>query len=97
MHTAHVIVRNLFDAPMRVQVLHQYSSNEIEDSGWNIIQPGCEMRVLEAKYETGLLSIGRDHWIVNATELSVLTGKTGMTFCSICYVLFLDILSRLIL
>ena len=76
--TAVVVVRNKFDVILRVQVLHQYTGEATEESSWTIINPGEEAQVLSVHYNTGWLTTGRDNWIINATELSEVEGKTSV-------------------
>ena len=76
--TARVSVLNGFDAHLRVQVLHQYTGENTEDSGWIVIAPGAQVEVMTVNYRTGDLTTGRDNWIVNATQLSVVEGRTGV-------------------
>ena len=73
---ARIIVRNKFDFAMRVQVLHQYTGETTEDSGWHTIEPSDQHHVMDVQYYTGILTVGRDNFIVNATELNVIKGQS---------------------
>ena len=73
---AKIIVRNKFDFAMRVQVLHQYTGEATEDSGWHTIEPNDQQHVMDVQYYTGAFTFGRDYFIINATELSVVEGKS---------------------
>eukprot|EP01117_Protostelium_nocturnum_P015314 TRINITY_DN5923_c0_g1_i3.p1 TRINITY_DN5923_c0_g1~~TRINITY_DN5923_c0_g1_i3.p1 ORF type:complete len:150 (-),score=29.99 TRINITY_DN5923_c0_g1_i3:71-520(-) len=78
MKNASVSVRNKFDVKLRVQVLHQYTGEATQDSNWHVIEPNEEANVLSVQYNTGFFTTGVDNWIVNATELSEIEGKTSV-------------------
>lgn len=65
---ASVHVRNETGAIVRFQVLHQYTGEATEDSGWKEIAPGATQYMLNVHYRTGFFTTGVDNWIVNGIE-----------------------------
>lgn len=63
---AYVAVRNDTSEPLLgVSVLHKYSDEHKSEKQWGIVQPGeLTSETLEADYNTGFWTTGRDWWLI---------------------------------
>jgi len=66
---ARTFIRNYFGGPLKCQVLHQYTGEETEDSGWHDAVVDVDTKFQDqVHFRTGPLTTGVDNWIINAIE-----------------------------
>jgi hypothetical protein len=74
---AHIIVQNSTGAPYRFQVLHQYTGEATEDSGYHVLADGESKHVFDAHYRYGFGTTGTSNWIVNGRQITTITAETA--------------------
>jgi len=69
--SATVAIKNATGTNFQIQVLHQYTGDGTEDSGFIEIQSGQQLQIpnYRVHYRTGFFTTGVDNWIVNGIEL----------------------------
>src|SRR4051812_10945915 len=76
---ATVAIRNATGAPCRFQVMHQYTGDSTEDSGFILLQSGEQRQMLTVDYHTGFLTTGVDNWMVNGIERREIIGAVKLS------------------
>ena len=88
---AHIVLSNRTGSWYKLQVLHQYTGEGTEDSGYILLAPGESRRVLTAHYNTGFLTTGRDNFIVHGIELKEVTAQLNVAMITIGGRLFVEL------
>ncbi|CAL2028020.1 unnamed protein product [Caenorhabditis brenneri] len=73
-----VILENRTGSYFRFQVLHEYTGEQTDDSGYIEFQPNDKKTVFEkVYYNTGIFTTGVDNWKVHGTRLIEVGGENG--------------------
>ncbi|EGT54685.1 hypothetical protein CAEBREN_07218 [Caenorhabditis brenneri] len=76
--SAKVVLENKTGAPFKMQVLHEYTGEDTDDSGWHMLAPGESKIMFEHVYfNTGFLTTGVDNWKVHGSKLVEYGGSDG--------------------
>ncbi|CCU83358.1 Up-regulated in Daf-2 domain-containing protein [Caenorhabditis elegans] len=76
--SAKIVLENKTGEVFRMQVLHEYTGEQTDDSGWFNFAPD-ESRVMfeHVYYNTGFFTTGVDNWKVHGSKLVEYAGKDG--------------------
>ncbi|EGT54686.1 hypothetical protein CAEBREN_03707 [Caenorhabditis brenneri] len=76
--SAKIILENHTGAHFKFQVLHEYTGENTDDSGYVLFAPEDKKTMFEAvHYNTGFWTTGVDNWKVHGTRLVECSGENG--------------------
>ncbi|CAP28295.1 Protein CBG08479 [Caenorhabditis briggsae] len=75
---AKIILENKTGSTFRMQVLHEYTGEQTDDSGWHSFGPDEKKTMFEqVYYNTGFFTTGVDNWKVHGSEMILYEGTDG--------------------
>ncbi|CAL2028017.1 unnamed protein product [Caenorhabditis brenneri] len=67
--SAKIHVENKTSDPFKVQIIHKYTGEPVQDSRFELLHPGDKKLMLKVTYTTGFWTTGVDNWKVHAVKL----------------------------
>ncbi|PIC53083.1 hypothetical protein B9Z55_002932 [Caenorhabditis nigoni] len=67
--TAYIDVENKSSHLFKFQVLHQYTGDDVDDSGWHLMKPNEKKYVMKVNYRVGIFTTGTDNWKVHGKKV----------------------------